>query len=290
MNLKPLLFALLTLAPVASPASDTDAVRDALDRFVADWPRDPMFREGTFGIRVGEAGDWHVTAVAGGDGDDHEATLAPGLPEQPAWFFTIDTPGTLARLDRGDLAPGTAAVKAFSTDFAPMDVDFTEGFQPDEGFAGGMLQTLFHFWNRGTPEITRFNAANTRESHGTDVVVLYYQPGLRSGWFSIKPGDHVNENPDSRENPFPTLLVITRGQGIARLDGEDHAVGEGQSLYIPAGMSHEFLNPGELPMEGVLLMFGEGALGAREPVRRRIHRCSLAFAATGPATCWWNWP
>lgn len=263
MTFRSLLLIPLALGLVANAHAETSApageVRDMLQRFADDWPKDPMFRAGSFGIRVGESSEWHVTGQAGEEGSASTATLAEGFPDTPAWYFVIDSEATLARIDRGELAPGTAAVKAFSSDFAPMDVNFMEGFQPDEGFVGGMLQTLFHFWNRGTPEITTFGEGNTRQSHGTDVVVLYYQPGLRSGWFSIKPGDHVNENPDSRTNPFPSLMVFTRGSGIARLDGVDHVLEEGQSLYIPAGMSHEFLNPGDTPVEGILLMFGEGA-------------------------------
>lgn len=257
------LFISMTVLFLATPTMAETApdvgTQEILQSFADDWSLDPMFREGTFGIRVGEGHDWHVVATAATGDSGRAVALREGLPPEPAWFFAIDNVETLARIESGQLAPGTAAVKAFSTDFAPMDVDFTEGFQPDGDFVAGMLQTLFHFWNRGTPEITIFGEDNTRQSHGTDVAILYYQPGFRSGWFSIKPGDHVNENPDSRTNPFPSVLVITRGEGIARLDGEDHVIGEGQSLYIPVGMSHEFLNPGNAPVEGILLMFGDEA-------------------------------
>lgn len=259
------LLALLAITSTCLATADSGAqagapdTQQTLQRFTQVWAQDPMYLPGTFGVQVGDEQRWTVVATAGNEASGPAVTLEPGFPNEPVWYFVLDNAQTLGRLDRGELAPGTASAKAFSTDFAPMDVDFTEGFQPDGAFVGNMLQTLFHFWNRSTPEITEFSPDHTRRSHGTNLTVLHYQPGLRSAWFHVKPGDHVNENEGSRSNPFPTLIIATQGKGTARLDGVDHELKAGQSLYIPAGVDHEFLNNSGAPMEGIILMFGEGA-------------------------------
>ena len=154
---------------------------------------------------------------------------------------------------------GTAMVKAFSTDVTPMDVDAMEGFQPDEGFLDRMLKATFHFWVRGLPEIIPFGDAYTRPSHGADAVIFYYQPGLRSGWFSIKKGQHVNSDPRMQTNPFPSMIVATEGKGTAKIGGKEVQLEAGQTLFIPPGVTHEFWNDNDAPFYGILLMFGEGA-------------------------------
>ncbi len=211
--------AVLALAafPLAAGEAETQAI---LERFVDDYRNDVMARNGTFGVRI-DGEWWHVTTTGVEPGGTPESvTLHRGQPEEPTWFFWSDF-ATLERLDKGTMNAGTAMVKAFSTDVTPMDVDAMEGFQPDEGFLDRMLKATFHFWVRGMPEIVPFSDAHTRPSHGADAVVLYYQPGLRSGWFSIKKGQHANEDPRMQTNPFPSMLIGTE----RRLHGEDRRQG-----------------------------------------------------------------
>jgi len=252
-----LLIGLATLA--ASQASANEAEAQAiLERFVEDYHHDVMAQNGTFGVRV-DGGWWHVTTKGVEPGGTPESvTLRRGQPEEPTYFFWSDFE-TLDRLDKGTMNAGTAMVKAFSTDVTPMDVDTMEGFEPDATFLDRMLKATFHFWVRGVPEIIPFGEAYTRPSHGADAVIFYYQPGLRSGWFSIKKGQHVNEDPRMQTNPFPSILIVTEGTGNARIGGHEIVLEAGQSLFIPPGVTHEFWNDNEAPMHGVLLMFGEGA-------------------------------
>jgi mannose-6-phosphate isomerase-like protein (cupin superfamily) len=134
-----------------------------------------------------------------------------------------------------------------------------EGFEPPEDFGEKLLPLIFHFWTKGNPEIVRTTPEATRFVHGTNLGVLYYQPGFRSAWFDIRPGEHVNEDPGSRSNPFPTMVIMVRGEATARIDGVDTPFREGEAMLIPAGVSHEFLNEGGKPAFGFLFMFGEGA-------------------------------
>jgi mannose-6-phosphate isomerase-like protein (cupin superfamily) len=247
----------VSLALAAGAARADGGVAQILERFVEDYREDGMAIDGSFGVRV-DGEWWHVTSKRGADGAPNEVTLGEGQPPEPTFFFFMDK-ATLERLDAGTLAPGTAMVKAFSTDESPMDADAMEGFQPDETFLPTLLKATFHFWVRGFPEITVFGDEHTRFTHGADAGVFYYQPGLRSGWFSIKPGQHANEDPRSQENPFPSLFIVIDGKGMARIGGKELEVSAGQSVFIGPNVAHEFWNPFDEPVRGILLMFGEGA-------------------------------
>lgn len=252
---RPVIAALVLAASL--PATAEDTAGDILQRFVDDYGSDPMLVQTTFGIDV--AGDrYHVVATRT-EGGDAEVTLHEGFPESSIWYFTLEDRSVLDRLDQRTLNAGTAMAKAFSTDETPMDIAETEGFEPGEGFLNEILKVTFHFWNRGSPELIPFKEEATRFTHGTDVVIFYYQPGFRSGWFSIKPGHHVNADPASRTNPFPSLMVFTRGEGTAVIGDREVTVRGGEALFVPPGISHQFLNDNEQPLQGVLLMFGEGA-------------------------------
>ena len=248
-------FASLAASPASAGEAETQAI---LERFVEDYHHDVMAKNGTFGVRV-DGEWWHVTTTGVEPGGTPESvTLHRGQPEEPTYFFWSDF-ATLDRLDKGTMNAGTAMVKAFSTDVTPMDADVMEGFQPDESFLDHMLKATFHFWVRGVPEIIPFGEAYTRPSHGADAAIFYYQPGFRSGWFSIKKGQHANEDPRMQTNPFPSLLVVTEGAGSARVGGREIELEAGQTLFIPPGVTHEFWNDNDAPMHGILLMFGEGA-------------------------------
>jgi mannose-6-phosphate isomerase-like protein (cupin superfamily) len=246
------LVAMVVLAPPAN-ASDTQAI---LERFVKDYRSDMMAIPGTFAIKVDESW-WHVV-TKGEPGVPASVELREGAPSDPTFYFWMDA-ATLERLDKGTLNPGTAMVKAFSTDVSPMDADVMEGFQPDETFLPTLLRVTFHFWIRGFPEVIPFGEENTRFTHGSDGVIFYYQPGLRSGWFSIKKGQHVNSDPRSQTNPFPTLFIVTEGKGIGKIGGKEVELEAGQSMYVPATVTHEFWTNEEEPFRGIILMFGDGA-------------------------------
>jgi mannose-6-phosphate isomerase-like protein (cupin superfamily) len=246
------LVATFTLATPAN-ASDTRAI---LERFVEDYRSDMMAIPGTFAIKVDETW-WHVV-TEGEPGVPSSVALHEGAPSEPTFYYWMDA-ATLDRLDKGTLNPGTAMVKAFSTDVSPMDADVMEGYQPDEAFLESLLRVTFHFWIRGFPEIIPFAEDHTRFTHGADGVIFYYQPGLRSGWFSVKKGQHVNSDPRSQTNPFPTLFIVTEGKGIGKIGGKEVELEAGQSMYIPATVTHEFWNHNDEPFRGIIMMFGDGA-------------------------------
>jgi hypothetical protein len=118
----------------------------------------------------------------------------------------------------------------------------------------------FHFWTRGFPEVVKFGqGSQTRVLHGGNAVLFYYQEGFRSGWFQIVEGQHVNEDDSDQTNPFPSMLIITKGNLQSRIGGEERVLRAGETVFIGPGITHEFWNDEEEAAEGVLVMFGEGA-------------------------------
>jgi len=236
---------------------DRKAVTTILERFAVDYQEDPSIADVGFGIEV-EGEWWNVTATPGAGDVPARVVLKEGAPAEPTFYFTLDSE-TLGKLDRKEMNAETAMVKAFSTDPSPMDIEVMEGFQPSPDFVGVALPTTFHFWTRGLPEVIPFGESYTRFTHGADATVFYYQPGFRSGWGSLKKGQHANEDPKSQTNPFPSLFIVTRGLGTGLIGGKEIEMKAGEAILIPAEISHEFWNDNDAPMEFVLLMFGDGA-------------------------------
>jgi hypothetical protein len=249
------------LTTIAEPA--TGDVEAMLADFAEDFRTDPTARAITFGVEVRDAvpARWHVY-VGDRDGDTEcPVEIAPGFPTEPVPYFTTDLK-TLGAIHSGELGSMTAMAKAFSTDFAPLDVDATPEFRSDKATDAQLTSLSFHFWTRGLPERVQFDdIARTRPTHGSNAVLFYYQEGFRSGYFHIKPGDHANEDERSQTNPFSTLIVMTRGTVTARIGGAECTVKAGEAIVIGPDISHEFWldEAAEGNAEGVLLMFGDGA-------------------------------
>jgi D-lyxose ketol-isomerase len=104
-----------------------------------------------------------------------------------------------------------------------------------------------------------FGDGLTRNVHGANSAIFYYQRGIRTGWYQVEPGMHVNRSEADQTNPFPSLFIMTRGRIQARLGGELLELEEGQAVLVPAGMAHEFWAEEDQYGELVLVMFGEGA-------------------------------
>jgi mannose-6-phosphate isomerase-like protein (cupin superfamily) len=236
-------------------AQSGDEVGEILQKFALDYRSDPTFSNQSFGVEVDEE-MWSVTTSDAGS--EKKTQVTKGSPDSPTFYYVTNLE-TLRLIEAGKLNAMTAGVKAFSTDYAPFDIEVMEGFQPNDDFVGEVLAFTFHFWTRGIPEIIPFGPHYTRTTHGAQAAVFYYDKGLRTGYGYIHPGQHANENPKSKTNPFSSMIIVIKGKIIARLDGTDHTIERGNAFFIPAGMSHEVLNPFDEGGEIILLMFGEGA-------------------------------
>jgi len=233
-------------------------VKTILEGYAKDYETDVTFnKDVTFAVKVDDE-FWHIIAKSKTNESPAKVTVKDGKPEVPTFYFFTDFE-TLNKIEKGEMNPLTGAVKAFSTDFAPFDADVMEGFSPDQDFMNTLLSVYFHFWTKGLPERIPYGLDYTRFTHGAQASIFYYQPGFRSGYVAIKKGQHANENEKSKSNPFPTLLIAIKGKGKMIVNGQESVLATGEAVIIPAGVTHEFINEYEEPLECILLMFGEGA-------------------------------
>jgi hypothetical protein len=252
-----LAFILATAAAIADESPD-----DILRRYVEDYRSDPMLVDADFGIQIGESW-WSVSSRKGLEGKPNEVVLKSGQPAQPTWHFAIEDAEYLRQLDRGEASFGALAGKARMSDEVPVDVAFMPGYTPDSRTPGGAFYATFtavgfHFWYRGAPEIVPFGSQKMREIHGADSAALYYQPGLRTIWFSIKSGQHANRG-GGGVGPWKKLLVFVNGAGKALIGDKTVDVKAGDRLFVPPRATNEVWNDSATPLEGVLIIFGEGA-------------------------------
>lgn len=245
----------------AVPALEVDNSADdaaaILRRYATAWrgrEEVPLDSAVTIGFRIGGPGGGEYHIVLPPDGP---AQLGGGIPAGALTFETeIDF---LRRLDRGEFNALTAMGQARASDPIPLVPHFPEGFEWTPESRSLFLALSFHFWNRAWPEIIPFGDGATREVHGANAAVLYYGQGVRTAWYQLEPGMHINPDPTDQTNPFSTLVVVTRGAITARLGGIDRTLPEGAAVFIPAGMSHEFWVGQDGYGEAVFVMFGGGA-------------------------------
>ena len=251
---------LLGLAGMLSQSHASEpTVLNVLQSYADDYEGDVTFTtDVTFGVAVGD-GFYTVAATPKSDSSAAQVTVTQGNAAFPVFYYTFKDRKALEKLSDGDFNALTLMGKAFSSDVTPMDIEFQDGFEAPDNFVAKLLPLTFHFWTKGKPEFVKFSADNTRMVHGTNMGVLYYQPGFRSGWFNILPGHHVNEDENSRSNPFPSMFILISGEVTALIDGDEHSFREGSAMLVPSGVSHQFINIGSEPAFGFLFMFGDGA-------------------------------
>ena len=167
----------------SAQSAELRSAEEILRSYAEDFQSDPAAAEPiTFGIKVsGEGGgEWHV--VVGGKkaaNGDYQVDLVRGLPPNPAAFYTLSL-AALRKIDSGEINALTAMGRARASDTAPMDIGLMDGFEPAPDFFGRLIPFTFHFWTRGVPEIVNFGRPQSREVHGANMVIFYYQEGLRS--------------------------------------------------------------------------------------------------------------
>lgn len=236
----------------------SDSAQVILQRYAEAWRgRQELELQSTlvlgFWVR-GEQGGEYTVALSDAPG----AVVQVGASPQYDIGFELDI-DFLRRLDRGEIGALTAMGQARSSDPISLNPKLGQQFskRPDAPLLFRRLS--FHFWNRGWPEIIPFGESAAREVHGGNAVVLVYDREFRSAWYQLKPGMHINADARDQTNNFPQLIIVTRGQFSARLDGRELTLSEGQTIFIPAGMKHEFWAEAGQYGELIWTAFGEAA-------------------------------
>jgi mannose-6-phosphate isomerase-like protein (cupin superfamily) len=249
-----------TVPPPVTLDNRADDAWTILDRYAGAWSRKAELglvdATVVLGFEIAGAGGgaYHILLEPSGPG-----TLVDGpAPADYDVIFQTDI-AFLRRLDRGELSALTALGQAHGDDPTPLVARFPPGFRWTPESRATVMPMVFHFWTRDWPPVIRFGDGTTREIHGGNVAVLYYDSGLRTAWAQLTPGTRINENPGDQTNPFTSLFIITRGVGTARIGGVEFTLQEGQAVLVPPGIPHEFWTGEDQYAECLLIMFGPGA-------------------------------
>ncbi len=212
------------------------------------------------GIKIPEInGEWTIEVTGKEIGKKQwEVKLKKGLPNIPTYVYRAEVKA-LKAIYNGEMNALTAQAKAFSTDYAPLDVQEINDFKPTEEDDSAMNAFSFHFWTKGFPEVIPFRPDATRRAHGAGVTIFYYEKGLRTAWLNLKSGEGVREDAREQAMPFPMMGVLIKGTAKGIVDGEPITVTEGNTVFIPANVHHKWWNDTDGPVELILIMFGKGA-------------------------------
>lgn len=242
----------MSLMCCRADSSGSEETESILQRLVDDYASDAQREAAIFAVTVGED-VWTIEATSAG------ATLSRGAPRIPTFSYKTDVK-TLSAIAGGRMNGLTAMGQARSSDATPLTLEMLAGFRPGPEFRSIFLSTTSHFWSMGQPEVTRFGFDHARTIHGGEAVATYYEPGFRSAWYGILPGQHINADKRDQSNDFGSLFVIVKaGTARARIGGKEMELTDSTSIFVPAGMTHEFWNPGGKPAEMIMLAFGAGA-------------------------------
>ena len=177
-----------------------------------------------------------------------------GRPADAIFTMSLET---LQAIYSGELAPLTAMGKARASDPAPMEIDFPEGVDQSPEQLSLALGFAQHFFNPTIPERIRFAEEHARIVHGGYAVALYYDSGVRSAWYRLRPGMQANEPGDT--NPFPQAFIVITGRGRAQIGDRTIEIQAGESYLIPPNTEHIAWPDDEQALELIWLAWGEGA-------------------------------
>jgi len=247
---------LLLFLSLALSGENIKSAEDILKDFVLSYQeKAPADESEIFGIQItGEkGGEWHIRIEPG-----KKVFLAKGKAPLPTFYFTMDFT-TLKKIHYGEMNILTAMGRARASDPAPADIKFTEGFIPTPALLAKVLPLIFHFFTLGSPEIVHYGEPYSRSVHGGNMVIFYYEKGLRTAWAQVKKGMVVNQDLKDQTNPFPTLVIAIKGKARLGVGEKIYTLEAGTAIFIPAGMPHQFWNEEEEPAECILIMFGKEA-------------------------------
>ena len=189
--------------------------------------------------------------------DAHSAALSVGEPSSYDWGFETDL-ATLQAIHSGQMNALTAMGQARSSDPIPLQPKLPDNFDGTQ-VRGHHIPLLQKFWNREWPETVPFGDGATRQIHGANTTVLIYDEGLRTAWYQLKPGMHINADPSDQVNTFDTAIIVTRGQFTGIVGGVARLFKEGETVRIPEGVTHEFHADPDQYGEFVIVMWGDDA-------------------------------
>lgn len=235
--------------------SERTVIGPILERFVADYERDPLAQDITFGVEI-DGLRWRVVSQA--EAGVRSVALEDGFGDEPILYFKASRE-TLNLIDKGVWNGLTAMGAATSGDVTPLDIMTTQGYERGPNYDATIRPLIFHFWTRGAPEMVRFDEINTRVVHGAPATALYYDRDFRSAVYHVPAGLGRDQAP-TLSVPFKRMILIISGAGEGVMEDEPFAMKAGDMVIAPPDIPVTFWNASdEETLSFVWIMWGQGA-------------------------------
>jgi hypothetical protein len=228
------------------------SVKEILETFTRSYVEKTCgVTEMSFGFLINGLEWWTVSIRS-----DRSFRIRREKPTEPTFYFTVDS-ATLNDIAGGSVRAPTVMAKTRATDHVPMDVSCMEKYEPSEAF--DLREFIFRYFSAQNIEKIVLGKQFARIVHGGYAIPLVYAKGLRAAWYRVDEGMIVNEDPQDQANPFPTLVIATKGSGYAKIGGQVFRFSDGEAYYIPADVTHTFWTDCADGVEFVIIMYGDGA-------------------------------
>jgi mannose-6-phosphate isomerase-like protein (cupin superfamily) len=214
--------------------------------------KNPQHTHGIIQFEIDPPGEtWHLNMQS-----EQEPGLQQGMDAHTR-FTVITSDDILIKLYNGEIAPLTAAGRARISDPAPLDFRLAEGVLLTPEVYAEIISFVQRFFNVTPPERILLGEQHTRYVHGGNAVALYYHPGFRSAWYTLKKGEQLNEQGDS--NPFHQAFIFLSGRARLRIGSQEIYVTPNQAFYIPPSTEHIVWAESDDPLTLIFLAWGGGA-------------------------------
>jgi len=269
-------YSLFTFLLTLSLNAQEESTEHILQSFVDSYKTDAMAHTVTFGIKIGESW-WHVKSERIQKGypvgksnqytfhnyGPNKVDLFNGKPVEPTWYFEFANKETLDNINQQIWTASTASAKSFGSDVVALNIRDMDGFNSGIREDALVYEVMEHFWKKDQVEITRFTRDGSLPTHGVDHVGLYTMKDKRIGWFSIGPDEAANADQRLDKGQVPNLFIITKGKGKADFGNGEVDLKVGMSIFIGPYVKHVIFNPYDVPMEGIVVLFGDNIDFAR---------------------------
>lgn len=174
--------------------------------------------------------------------------------EEPDVQFSL-TSDTFQRIREGTLEAFTAAGKGDIRDPALLDSAFGPTFTMKR--LPELYHVLMHFFVTSPIKVVDLDIKQARVVHGAYAIPMFYHEGFRSAWYTVQPGQRLNEPGDT--NPFDQAMVILSGSGQATFGNDTFRLEANRAYHIPPGSDHVIDNDTDQPITLIFLAYGPGA-------------------------------
>ena len=203
---------------------------DALRKFVEDAELyvDQIVQENPvkLGFRLTDTGEEATLAIEGG------LAVVEGL-DSPDLLLTMER-GSLEGMARGEAQFGALIGRSRASETRPINYQLLNfGNAPA---AVEALKSLGFLFTPGRVKSLELRKELAGEAHGAHPIPLVYHDDIRFSWYHVERGETLNE--EGERDPYPQLIVVTRGRGVLTLEEDVVELAPGRAVYVPVDSLH----------------------------------------------------